>query len=140
MELKFKRFNKEATLPKKHLDALAYDFFLPQDIEVPAKVTGYKIPTGIGMQAPKGFGGVIEARSSTNVKSKIRVCTGLIDNDYTGEINVVVDNLANVNYVIEKGTKIAQMYIKRVYDFEVVEVDEFEETERGDKGFGSSGR
>ena len=65
---------------------------------------------------------------------------GVIDSDYTGEIKVALCNISDADYVINPGDRIAQMVIMPVAAIEFIEADELDETERGDGGFGSTGR
>jgi dUTP pyrophosphatase len=65
---------------------------------------------------------------------------GVIDSGYRGEVRVVLVNLGNESFVIKKGMKIAQLLIQTVAQVKVVEVEELEETSRGEGGFGSTGK
>jgi dUTP pyrophosphatase len=65
---------------------------------------------------------------------------GVIDSGYRGEVRVVMVNLGNEPYVIEKGMKIAQLLVQPVTEVKVVETDELENTARGEEGFGSTGK
>lgn len=96
--------------------------------------------TGVHIQLPKGTAGVLISKSGLNVKHDI-TSTGLIDEGYTGEIVVKLHNHGSTSYRVEKGDKISQLVIFPVL-YEPVEICAgFDgETERGNKGFGSSGK
>ena len=96
--------------------------------------------TGVHVEIPKGCYGKIESKSGLNVKQSIVSLGGIIDAGYTGSIRVKLYNLSDYSYTFEVGDKIAQLIIQRHEPVKIEIVDELEETERGDSGFGSSGR
>lgn len=142
MNLKVKRLTETAMLPVKNQDGdMGYDIFSDEDITL---TTNHKrkIKTGIAIELPKGYGAFVVGRSGLTSKTLLRVNLGVIDNGYRGELHIMNDIIykgSNETVRIEKGDKIAQMIILPIFDGEVVEVDEVSETDRGDKGFGSSG-
>lgn len=97
------------------------------------------INTGVHVEIPKGFVGMIKSKSGLNVYSDI-VCEGVIDAGYTGSIRVKLYNHGVVNQWFRRGDKIAQLVIMPIVTPELKLVDKFAETERGDNGFGSTGR
>lgn len=99
------------------------------------------IPTGIYIQLPQGHKADIRPRSGLALKYGITVCNtpGLIDEDYTGEIKVILINLSNENFIVNPGERIAQMVITKYEKIEWNEVKELEKTDRGEGGFGSTG-
>lgn len=96
------------------------------------------IRTGVHVELPEGTVGMVKTRSSMNAQGI--QCEGVIDEGYTGEIVVILQNHTNQIRTIKSGDKIAQLVILPVIRPEIDLVDELEETERGDKGFGSSGK
>lgn len=99
-----------------------------------------KIKIGIALEIPTGFFGKIFERSSVGSKG-IAVRGGVIDSSYRGEIIVVLENLGSSTHYFESGSKIAQLVlIPYAYQDWLNEVDEISETERGDGGFGSTGK
>lgn len=95
--------------------------------------------TGVHVQLPHGCAGLLVSKSGLNVKRGI-TSTGLIDEGYSGEITVKLYNHGGRDYTIRKGDKISQLVILPVL-YETVEiVDEIDGGERGDAGFGSTGR
>ena len=101
-----------------------------------------RIPTGLAMELPDGYVGLVYARSGLGVKHGIALGNGVgvIDSDYRGEIQVGLCNLSDTAYTITPGDRIAQLVIAPVPPVEYVWSEELSETERGAGGFGSSGR
>ena len=99
------------------------------------------IPTGIALSIPKNYEIQIRPRSGLAAKNQISVLNtpGTIDDDYRGEIKVILINLGEKKFKIEKGLRIAQMVLCPVIKAELEEVDELNETKRGSGGFGSTG-
>ena len=95
--------------------------------------------TGIKMEFPMGYWGRIVHRSSTEKKHRLRVIEGIID-DYRGEILIQVHNSNTSNVTIHHGDRLAQIILARTAPFELVESNELRPSERGSKGFGSSGK
>ncbi len=100
------------------------------------------IPTGITIAIPDGYEGQIRPRSGFAIKYGITVLNspGTIDADYRGEIQVILINLSNEDYIVQNGERIAQLVLAKYERIEWQEVSELEESDRGEKGFGSSGR
>ena len=99
------------------------------------------IPTGIYIELPVGYEAQIRPRSGLAAKKGISLVNspGTIDADYRGEIGVILVNLSNGPFTVEKGERIAQMVIARHEQAKWVVVDELSESERGAGGFGSTG-
>ena len=100
------------------------------------------VPTGIFMALPEGFEAQVRPRSGLAIKKGIGVLNspGTIDADYRGEVCVILVNLSSEDFVIEDGERIAQMVIARYEQAEWLEVDALDETERGEGGFGHTGK
>jgi dUTP pyrophosphatase len=99
-----------------------------------------KVPTGISITPPKGHYGRIAPRSGLAVNYGIDVLAGVIDEDYTGEIGVILYNTGDKPLVIENGMKIAQIIFEQYSHIPRLQVVEnLESTTRGDRGFGSTG-
>ena len=144
MEIKVKRLENEARLPERAYSSNGYDLFALEDVDIPPmnqsfSTTPVKVRTGIAIEIPKGYVGIIKERSSYGSKG-IAVRAGVIDQDYRGEIIVVLENHGHDDFHISKGDKIAQLLILPSLLADVVEVDELSSTERSDNGFGSSGQ
>ena len=99
------------------------------------------IPTGLALSIPKNYEIQIRPRSGLAAKNQISVLNtpGTIDEDYRGEIKVILINLGEKKFKIEKGLRIAQMVLCPVIKAELEEVDVLDETKRGFGGFGSTG-
>lgn len=99
------------------------------------------INTGVHIAIPKGYAGMIKSKSGLNVKNGITT-EGVIDYGYTGAVKVkmYMAECQNEKYTFYEGDKIAQLVIVPINLDTLVKVDRLDETERGDKGFGSTGR
>lgn len=151
LKLKVKKLHENAKLPTKNssLDA-GWDLYALEDVDlVSGKVE--KINTGIALEIPEGYYGQIFDRSSMGAKG-IHVHGGVIDSSYRGPVMVCLNNTVpssikvddkmwqHVFYPVKAGDKIAQLVILPVPQVEVEEVEELGSSDRGEKGFGSSGR
>lgn len=158
----FKRLNDNATIPTKaHASDSGFDLYASEDVIIEPGETAV-VPTGIAVVLPEGTEAQIRPRSGVTSKTKLRVQLGTIDNQYRGEVGVIVDNISmdtwsNMSrlldnsyaketlnkyrgYKIRKGDRIAQLVVQHLPQVEAVEVEELtEDSERGSRGFGSSG-
>src|SRR5574344_1299934 len=100
------------------------------------------IPTGLFIELPVGYEAQIRPRSGLAIKKGITVLNspGTIDADYRGEICVVLVNLSSENFIIEDGERVAQLVISKFEQTQWDEVEVLDETERGDGGFGHTGK
>ena len=100
------------------------------------------VPTGIHIQLPDGYEAQVRPRSGLAAKYGVTVCNtpGTIDADYTGEIKVILINLSNEKFVINPGDRIAQLVVAKYERVEWNEVATLDATERGEGGFGSTGK
>ncbi len=138
MELKIKRIHADAKLPSYgHLGDAGLDLFSADDI-VLEKGQALDVPTGIKVAVPEGYVGLVWDKSGVSLRGVHRLA-GVIDSGYRGEVKVVLVNLSDEPFVISKGMKIAQLLIQPVTTVKVVEVEDLEETPRGEGGFGSTG-
>ena len=144
MEVKVKVLNDKAIIPT-HGSEYAAGMDLYACIDTPIVIAPHhtiKIGTGLAIELPENtFGGVV-ARSGLATKNGIRVCQGLavIDSDYRGEWIVPLHNDTDTPQIINPMERIAQLVVIPYLPVEFEEVDELSDTERGDKGFGDSGR
>ncbi len=97
------------------------------------------IKTGIAVEIPEGFEGIVRGRSGLATQG-INVHIGTIDATYRGDVGVIVTNNSLQLFGIHKGNRIAQFTVKPVYPVHLIEVEELSETERGEQGYGSSGK
>lgn len=101
-----------------------------------------KLPTGIKLEIPVGYEAQVRPRSGLAAKAGISLtnCVGTIDCDYRGEVMVLIINHGEETYTFSPGERIAQMVIVPVPVVELIEVDRVADTERGEGGFGSTGK
>ena len=99
------------------------------------------VSTGIKIALPNGFEAQVRAKSGLALKYGLTVLNapGTIDSEYRGEVGVIAINLGQEDYNIKAGEKVAQLVIKNVYEAELEELDNLDDTTRGDGGFGSTG-
>lgn len=99
------------------------------------------IPTGLHIELPEGYEAQIRPRSGLALKKGVTVLNspGTIDSDYRGEIKIILINLSNETTVINTGERIAQMIVSKYERVTFKEVDELNETKRGEGGFGHTG-
>ncbi|MFQ5433064.1 MAG: dUTP diphosphatase [Nitrospinota bacterium] len=137
--LNVKRLTGGASLPRlAHTGDLGYDLFSAEDAVIPSGVQ-HKVRTGVALQFPDGWGGIIKDRSSM-ASARVYSSAGVIDGGYRGEIMVLLRNDSDADYTIKKGDRVAQMVPVQAARMEVVEVEELSDTSRNEKGFGSSGK
>lgn len=163
----FKRLTGGASIPSKaHASDSGFDLVASADVIVEPGET-VVVPTGIAVQLPPGYEAQVRPRSGVTSKTKLRVQLGTIDEGYGGEIGVIVDNVyrggrnprpyyyttdgkahkvgsikgfhEEGSQLIRKGDRIAQLVVQPLPIVEAVEVEDVDETERSEGGFGSTG-
>ena len=166
MIIKIMLDGEKSVMPTRaHKADAGLDLYTPYDVTVPAlwdvivsvvrRAFGLRLPTeldqeyfgfpsaeidtGVHIQIPYGFFGDMRSKSGLLFLKNI-ITDGTIDSGYTGSVKVKIINLGIKPCVFKAGDKIAQLVISRCEMPELFLVDEFEKTERGDNGFGSSGR
>lgn len=125
-------------LYKEYPENAGYDIGANVDKVVKAG-TRECIATGVYCAIPKGYYGRIAPRSGLAVKHGIDVLAGVADSCYRGEYKVVLLNTGDKDFEVKKGDRIAQLIVTPYASPDLVEVTSLDETDRGDKGFGSSG-
>lgn len=136
--MKIKMF-KNVQLPKKsHLPDCGLDCFMPESFELQPLETK-TIGLGIGIQVPEGFAGMLVPRSSIAEKGLL-IQTSIIDPDYTGEIHLIITNCSNNVVKIDENQRVCSLVIYNVLNVRLDVVYDFENTERGNNGLGSSGK
>ena len=139
MHIKIKKLNKDAKLPTKgHPGDAGIDFYSSEDI-IFSPMSQVRVPTGVSIEIPEGFVGLIWDKSSISFNKGLKIMGGVIDSGYRGEIIMSLLNTTNKEVRIEKGHKIAQMVIQKFEDCDIVEVDELNDSIRGDGREGSTG-
>ena len=149
MIINIKLLHKDAVVPQfAHSTDSGFDLFTCEDITIKGSKKCI-IPTGIAFEIPEGWGIQIKNKSGITIKgvpttsgknADITVYEGTIDMDYRGEVGIMIKNEEVFDITIPKGTKLAQGVLRRVYHCNFDVVKEFSSvTNRGDKGFGSTG-
>lgn len=144
MQIKIKKLNKNAKVPTRGSAAAAgYDLYACLDEPIwinPGECQ--KIGSGLSMELPDDYYMGIYARSGLATKQGLRPanCVGICDSDYRGEYIVPLYNDSNTPRVINHGDRIAQIILHKCYSLNFIEDKELKETERGEGGFGSTGK
>lgn len=139
-QLKVKKLSEFAVTPKRaSASAAGYDLFAAESKVIEATSNGV-VKTDISIALPSGTYGRIAPRSGLAVKNFINIGAGVIDQDYRGNIGVVLFNHSTNNFIVNKGDRIAQLIIECNMTPEVIETDNLDETDRGAGGFGSTGK
>jgi len=140
LKLKIKKLDTDLPTPKYAYEGdAAFDVYARE--EVTLKPGEHKaIPTGLALEIPEGYVGLVWDKSSIGIKEGLKTLGGVVDCSYRGEILVGIVNVSQKAYTFERGHKVAQMIIQKKELVEIEEVEELSETNRGDKGFGSSGK
>ena len=129
----------DAIIPKRGSEqAAGYDLYTIDEGRLMPKQTRL-FDTGISFTVPEGTYGRIAPRSGLSKKG-ILVNAGVVDRDYTGPVKVMLHNLSDDMYQVKKNDRIAQLIIEKIATPIIEEVGSLEETDRGDGGFGSTGR
>lgn len=139
--LKIEKINEKAIIPSYANEGDAgLDLYSVEKLVLAPGGRGL-VHTGIKIELPKSTEAQIRPRSGLALKNGISLVNspGTIDEGYRGEIGVIVINHGLESFTVEEGMKIAQMVIKPVWRVEVEEVSSLSDSERGEKGYGSSG-
>lgn len=142
--MKYKKIRPEAKAPSYGSpEAAGADLYacLERPMTIAPGETA-EIPTGIAMEIPKGYAGLIFARSSLGVKRGLAPANkvGVVDSDYRGEFLIFLYNQSQVPQTVAPGERVAQLVIVPVWRETFEEADMLDETQRGQGGFGSTGR
>ncbi|MBR2478928.1 MAG: dUTP diphosphatase [Clostridia bacterium] len=138
MKIKIKLDNGAKIPTRAHETDAGLDLYARDEQIVPAKESAI-FDTGVHIELPEGTVGFLKSKSGLNVKHGI-VSEGVIDVGYTGSIVVKLYNHSGYDYRVKAGDKITQLVILPILTPTPYLVDSLEETDRGDNGFGSSGR
>lgn len=138
-QLRFAKLSEHAFAPTRGSEkAAGFDLRSAYDYTVPARGKEL-VKTDIQIEVPDGCYGRVAPRSGLAVKNFIDVGAGVIDQDYRGNVGVVLFNHSEIPFEVKKGDRIAQLICERITYPEIVEVDTLTNTERGAGGFGSTG-
>ena len=143
LKIEFKKLTDTAKVPTRGSDFSAgYDLYV--DTQTDTYIRPHEtvmFPINIAVSIPKGYFGGIYSRSGLSTKSGLRpaTCTSVIDSDYRGPIFIGIHNDTDEDRMIAAGMRVAQLIIHKFEEIDFVEVEELDETERGEGGFGSTG-
>ena len=138
--LRFVRLSSRALPPSKGSPGAAgFDLHAAEDAIV---LPGGRLCVGTGLQLeiPRGCYGRIAPRSGIAASHGIDVGAGVIDQDFRGEVKILLFNLGSSPFIVSEGDRVAQLILERLYETHAVEVQHLESTLRGGAGFGSTGR
>lgn len=139
-QIKIIKVNDEAKLPSyAHNEDAGMDLYSNENDYLLKAGERKGFSTGIKMEIPDGYAGLIWDKSGLAIKHGIKTIGGVIDSTYRGEIVILVINLGQSEYLVEKGSKVGQMIIQKVEHFKMSMENTINETSRGEKGFGSTG-
>ena len=148
IDIKVKKINPNAVVPKyAHSTDTGFDLFTAEDTTIQPNKKAI-IRTGLVFEIPFGWGIQIKNKSGITVKgvpttsgtnADITVFEGTVDMDYRGELGIMFKNEEDFEITIPKHTKLAQGVLRKVYNCTFVEVEEVNDTVRGEGGFGSTG-
>lgn len=140
MKIEIRRLSTSATLPSyAHASDAGMDIYCSREVELaPGEQT--MIPTGIALQVPDGYVALVWDKSGIAAKRSIKTMGGVIDAGYRGEVMIIAKNVGSEAQIFSVGDKVAQILIQKVEQPRIVEVAELGDSDRGEKGFGSTGR
>ncbi len=142
VKIRVKRLSPDAKIPKAAKTGdVAFDLYSSVEY-ILGPGERFAVPTGIALEIPAGYEGQVRPRSGLALKEGITVLNtpGTIDSGYRGEVKIIMINHNGETFKITKGLRISQLAIRPVPEVEFIEVDELSDTERGEGGFGSTGR
>ncbi|WP_221271507.1 dUTP diphosphatase [Helicobacter gastrofelis] len=141
LKVKLQKLHPHAKLPTyQSAGASGFDLCALESLEIAPKSVGL-VKTGIALELEKGYEVQVRSRSGLALKHQIVVLNspGTVDSDYRGELQVILMNLGDAPFHIQAGDRIAQGVLCRVFQADFALAPELEATQRGAKGFGSSG-
>ncbi|XP_063044450.1 deoxyuridine 5'-triphosphate nucleotidohydrolase, mitochondrial [Engraulis encrasicolus] len=138
--LKFAKLTEHATVPTRgSAKAAGYDLYSAYDCSI-GPMDKAIVKTDIQIAIPHGCYGRVAPRSGLAAKHFIDVGAGVVDEDYRGNVGVVLFNFSKETFEVKKGDRIAQLICERICYPDLEELESLDETQRGEGGFGSTGR
>ncbi|KAK1785241.1 hypothetical protein P4O66_018638 [Electrophorus voltai] len=138
--LKFAKISEHATTPTRgSAKAAGYDLYSAYDYTI-GPMDKAIVLTDIQIAVPTGCYGRVAPRSGLATNHFIDVGAGVVDEDYRGNLGVVLFNFSKSAYEVKKGDRVAQLVCERIFYPELLELETLEETKRGSGGFGSTGK
>ena len=140
MIVKIKKLNEQAVMPTKaHPTDAGFDLVASKTTTIPANGRAL-IPTDIAMAIPNGYYGMVVGRSGNTIKRGLVGMTGIVDAGYRNGIGIMAFNLTDTDIVIEQGERAGQIVITPILDCTLEAADELDKTDRGEGGYGSTGK
>lgn len=137
-KIRIKRLYPDSQMPIRGTEgAGGLDLFAYEDVNIPPG-TSRLVPVGVAMAIPRDWVGFIKDRSNVAKKNLVAEA-GVIDSDYRGEVKALMYNQSKINYEVRKGDRITQIVFLH-YTVDFMEVEDLDVTERGENGFGYTGR
>lgn len=137
MIIEIKKLSNKATTPVRHLEGAGLDIFTAEETIIPAH-SAKLIKTDLQIKIPNNHMGLLMGRSGVSLNANLIIHSGIIDQDYRGNIGIIIHNLNKENIKIKSEKKIAQLIIIPIIQPIIKIVDSMDKTERDQKGFGSS--
>lgn len=139
MELQIKKLDENAKVPHfAHDTDAGMDIFTVEDATIQPGERQF-LKTGIAMAIPHGYAALVWDKSGIAAKRGLKTLAGVLDADYRGEVMIGLHNLSDEPQTFAAGDKIAQILIQKVEQPSITEVEELDDTDRGEGGFGSTG-
>merc|ERR1719415_310269 len=139
VKLQIAVLSENATIPTRgSARAAGYDLYSAEDATIPARGKGL-VKTDLQIKVPHGTYGRVAPRSGLAWKHHIDIGAGVVDEDYRGNVGVVMFNHASVDFEVKAGDRIAQLVCEKISYPVIKEMKTLDETDRGEGGFGSTG-
>ncbi len=140
LSVKIRKLTEESKVPEHaHKGDAGMDIFASEKV-ILRSGKHIVIPTGIAMEIPEGYAGLVWDKSGLAISHGLTIIAGVIDAGYRGEIFVAMTNISDKAYTLEKGDKVAQILIQKIESPIILQVDELTDSSRGEGGFGSTGK
>ncbi|WP_104747958.1 dUTP diphosphatase [Helicobacter cetorum] len=141
MKIKIQKIHSNAIIPKYQTEGSSgFDLHAIEDVVIKSHSVGL-VATGLCLALEEGYELQVRTRSGLALKNQIMVLNspGTVDNDYRGEIKVILANFSDQDFKVQVGDRIAQGVVQKTYKAEFLECEKLDETSRGSGGFGSTG-
>ncbi|AVV96376.1 dUTP diphosphatase [Helicobacter pylori] len=141
MKIKIQKIHPNALIPKYQTDGSSgFDLHAVEEVMIKSHSVGL-VKIGICLSLEVGYELQVRTRSGLALNHQVMVLNspGTVDNDYRGEIKVILANLSDKDFKVQVGDRIAQGVVQKTYKAEFIECERLDETSRGSGGFGSTG-
>ncbi|GAA8225185.1 dUTP diphosphatase [Helicobacter pylori] len=141
MKIKIQKIHPNALIPKYQTEGSSgFDLYAVEEVTIKSHSVGL-VKIGICLSLEVGYELQVRTRSGLALNHQVMVLNspGTVDNDYRGEIKVILANLSDKDFKVQVGDRIAQGVVQKTYKAEFIECEQLDETSRGSGGFGSTG-